>query len=90
MEPKSTILIVDDNPDKLGLLEAAFSLAGYNVNTATAAWIHGLLQRSSAVSFGKLVDGSAARSKLPDQSLLHGGVDRFAGDESELNTGGPT
>ena len=35
MEPKSTILIVDDNPDKLGLLEAAFSLAGYNVNTAT-------------------------------------------------------
>ena len=35
MEAKSTILIVDDNPDKLGLLEAAFSLAGYNVNTAT-------------------------------------------------------
>ena len=35
MEPKSTILIVDDNPDKLGLLEAAFSLAGYNVTTAT-------------------------------------------------------
>ena len=35
MEPKSTILIVDDSPDKLGLLEAAFSLAGYNVNTAT-------------------------------------------------------
>ena len=35
MEPKSTILIVDDNPDKLSLLEAAFSLAGYNVTTAT-------------------------------------------------------
>ena len=35
MEPKSTILIVDDNPDKLGLLEAAFSLAGYNITTAT-------------------------------------------------------
>jgi two-component system, cell cycle response regulator len=35
MEAKSTILIVDDNPDKLGLLEAAFSLAGYNVTTAT-------------------------------------------------------
>jgi len=35
MEPKSTILIVDDNADKLGLLEAAFSLAGYNVTTAT-------------------------------------------------------
>lgn len=35
MDSKSTILIVDDNPDKLGLLEAAFSLAGYNVNTAT-------------------------------------------------------
>ncbi|HEU4432375.1 MAG TPA: diguanylate cyclase [Pyrinomonadaceae bacterium] len=35
MEPKSTILIVDDNPDKLGLLEAAFTLAGYNVTTAT-------------------------------------------------------
>ena len=35
MESKSTILIVDDSPDKLGLLEAAFSLAGYNVTTAT-------------------------------------------------------
>ena len=35
MEPKSNILIVDDNPDKLGLLEAALSLAGYNVTTAT-------------------------------------------------------
>jgi diguanylate cyclase (GGDEF)-like protein len=35
MEPKSTILIVDDNPDKLRLLEAAFRLAGYNVTTAT-------------------------------------------------------
>lgn len=35
MEAKSNILIVDDNPDKLGLLEAAFSLAGYNVTTAT-------------------------------------------------------
>ncbi len=35
MEPKANILIVDDNPDKLGLLEAALSLAGYNVTTAT-------------------------------------------------------
>src|SRR5262245_20055020 len=35
MEPKSTILVVDDNPDKLSLLEAALSLAGYRVTTAT-------------------------------------------------------
>ena len=35
MESKANILIVDDNPDKLGLLEAALSLAGYNVTTAT-------------------------------------------------------
>lgn len=35
MEPKSNILIVDDNPDKLHLLEAALSLAGYSVSTAT-------------------------------------------------------
>ena len=34
MEPKRNILVVDDNPDKLGLLEAALSLAGYQVTTA--------------------------------------------------------
>lgn len=35
MESKANILVVDDNPDKLGLLEAALELAGYNVTTAT-------------------------------------------------------
>ncbi|HZJ42715.1 MAG TPA: diguanylate cyclase [Pyrinomonadaceae bacterium] len=35
MESKSNILIVDDNPDKLGLLEAALTLAGYHVSLAT-------------------------------------------------------
>jgi diguanylate cyclase (GGDEF)-like protein len=35
MEPKSNILVVDDNPDKLDLLEAALNLAGYRVTTAT-------------------------------------------------------
>jgi len=35
MESKANILVVDDNPDKLGLLEAALTLAGYNVTTAT-------------------------------------------------------
>jgi two-component system, cell cycle response regulator len=35
MEPKSKILVVDDNPDKLSLLEAALLLAGYDVTTAT-------------------------------------------------------
>ena len=35
MESKSHILIVDDNPDKLSLLEAALCLAGYRVTTAT-------------------------------------------------------
>jgi len=35
MEPKFTILVVDDNPDKLQLLEAALKLAGYHVTTAT-------------------------------------------------------
>jgi len=35
MEPKANILIVDDNPDKLSLLEAALCLAGYRVTTAT-------------------------------------------------------
>src|SRR5918996_2529320 len=35
MESKSNILVVDDNPDKLGLIEAALSLAGYHVTTAT-------------------------------------------------------
>jgi diguanylate cyclase (GGDEF)-like protein len=35
MEPESHILVVDDNPDKLHLLETALSLAGYHVRTAT-------------------------------------------------------
>src|SRR5690242_4794045 len=35
MEPKANILIVDDSPDKLSLLEAALCLAGYRVTTAT-------------------------------------------------------
>jgi len=35
MESKSNILVVDDNPDKLSLIEAALCLAGYNVTTAT-------------------------------------------------------
>src|ERR687883_895435 len=35
MESKSNILVVDDNPDKLSLIEAALSLAGYRVTTAT-------------------------------------------------------
>jgi len=35
MESKSHILVVDDNPDKLSLLEAALTLAGYKVTTAT-------------------------------------------------------
>ena len=35
MESKSNILVVDDNPDKLSLIEAALKLAGYNVTTAT-------------------------------------------------------
>lgn len=35
METRSNILVVDDNPDKLRLLEAALRLAGYHVNTAT-------------------------------------------------------
>jgi diguanylate cyclase (GGDEF)-like protein len=34
MGAESNILVVDDNPDKLGLLEAALHLAGYNVRTA--------------------------------------------------------
>lgn len=34
METRSNILIVDDNPDKLRLLEAALGLAGYHVTTA--------------------------------------------------------
>src|SRR6185436_10349432 len=34
MEHKANILVVDDNPDKLYLLEAALSLAGYAVATA--------------------------------------------------------
>lgn len=34
MTAESNILVVDDNPDKLGLLEAALRLAGYNVRTA--------------------------------------------------------
>lgn len=35
MQPKANILVVDDNPDKLSLLEAALCLAGYRVTTAT-------------------------------------------------------
>jgi two-component system, cell cycle response regulator len=35
MESKSNILVVDDNPDKLSLIEAALCLAGYHVTTAT-------------------------------------------------------
>ena len=35
METRSNILLVDDNPDKLKLLEAALRLAGYHVRTAT-------------------------------------------------------
>jgi diguanylate cyclase (GGDEF)-like protein len=34
MHSKSNILVVDDNPDKLQLIEAALSLAGYQVSTA--------------------------------------------------------
>jgi two-component system, cell cycle response regulator len=35
MEPKRNILVVDDNPDKLLLLETALKVAGYAVITAT-------------------------------------------------------
>lgn len=35
MEPKRNILVVDDNPDKLHLLETALIVAGYKVTTAT-------------------------------------------------------
>jgi diguanylate cyclase (GGDEF)-like protein len=35
MEPKFNILVVDDNPDKLDLIKAALTLAGYNVTSAT-------------------------------------------------------
>src|SRR5262245_13134323 len=35
MHSKSNILVVDDNPDKLQLIEAALSLAGYQVTTAS-------------------------------------------------------
>jgi diguanylate cyclase (GGDEF)-like protein len=35
MESEANILVVDDNPDKLHLLEAALCLAGYRVTTAT-------------------------------------------------------
>src|SRR5690242_20022890 len=35
MQPKANILVVDDSPDKLSLLEAALCLAGYSVTTAT-------------------------------------------------------
>ena len=35
MHAKSNILVVDDNDDKLQLIEAALSLAGYNVTTAS-------------------------------------------------------
>lgn len=35
MESKFNILVVDDNPDKLTLIQAALTLAGYHVTTAT-------------------------------------------------------
>ena len=35
MQSKSNILVVDDNADKLQLIEAALSLAGYHVTTAS-------------------------------------------------------
>jgi diguanylate cyclase (GGDEF)-like protein len=35
MVGKSIVLVVDDNPDKLHLLEVALSMAGYDVRTAT-------------------------------------------------------
>ncbi|HKE57243.1 MAG TPA: diguanylate cyclase [Pyrinomonadaceae bacterium] len=35
IESKSNILVVDDNPDKLGLLQTALSMAGYHVRTAS-------------------------------------------------------
>ena len=35
MHSKSNILVVDDNPDKLQLIEAALSLAGYHVTRAS-------------------------------------------------------
>ena len=35
MESKFNILVVDDSPDKLAVIEAALTLAGYNVTTAT-------------------------------------------------------
>src|ERR1044072_4186636 len=35
MQPKANILVVDDSPDKLSLLDAALCLAGYSVTTAT-------------------------------------------------------
>jgi diguanylate cyclase (GGDEF)-like protein len=35
MQAKFNILVVDDNPDKLQLIEAALSLAGYHVTTAS-------------------------------------------------------
>src|ERR1043165_5208320 len=35
MQSKSNILVVDDNSDKLHLIEAALSLAGYQVSTAS-------------------------------------------------------
>src|SRR5882724_2900194 len=35
MESRSNILVVDDNPDKLSLLEMTLRMAGYDVRTAT-------------------------------------------------------
>jgi two-component system, cell cycle response regulator len=35
MESKFNILLVDESPDKLGVIEAALTLAGYHVTTAT-------------------------------------------------------
>jgi diguanylate cyclase (GGDEF)-like protein len=34
MQPTANVLVVDDNPDKLSLIETALRVAGYNVRTA--------------------------------------------------------
>ena len=34
MQPTPNVLVVDDNPDKLSLIETALRVAGYNVRTA--------------------------------------------------------
>ena len=49
-----------------------------------------LFQRSGPVSVDCVAVWSAVGSELADQSVLHGRVDWFAGDEFEFNAGGPT